>query len=233
MERRFSTTWADILPPEILDEIFRYIGDSRVRKSRAGYTYELGSDDEEVFDEDDEWERYGMEEACQRKDAEPTFHLEEISDRAWGDEVVLTKHSMAQFEVAFPLRPLLLVCKAWRGVAERRLYSSISIGCEYEDTTGLTAAMQLERLLDTLNANWRLAALVTELRFTSMNCDKEESTMQTEVMSLCPNVAHFTLSGYNGFVLEKYHAALAKWTHLKTIIIHRYDLVLSQLTPKY
>jgi hypothetical protein len=94
--------------------------------------------------------------------------------------------------------PLLLVCKAWRGAASTALY--LLIGCEYEDTTGLTAT-------GTASRHFERERALSQLRFSSMDCDKEGSTMQC-YRSTTDSCSKST-----------YQAAIAKWMHLKTIII--------------
>ncbi|KAF9050696.1 hypothetical protein BDZ89DRAFT_1032791 [Hymenopellis radicata] len=230
-----ATPSGALFPPEILDEIFHYIGDSKPRTRRPGYTYEPDSDDED--DSDEEYESDGLEagwvgEGLGKYDRiHPSFpgfdetdftDLDLREDYGWSDEV-LCKHSPHIFFPTYTLRPLVLVCKAWKGVAERRLYGSISIGSDNEDT-GANGADHLERLLETLTENPRLAALVQELRFSTMTLSSDESCDQILIMELCPNVTHFTLMGYNGEVLVDYHNALTRFNHLKSLTISKFDL---------
>ena len=203
---------AEKLPPQLLGKIFTYIAQSRPGRRRRGYSYE----DTDSDSNEDEDEEYGDEDEEQYEEDAELMGLDY--------EEYDTPFNIADFEFypTYALRPLILVCKAWKGIAERLLYASISLGSDGDDDLGgAVGVVQVSCLADTLEQTPRLALMVKKLRFSTMSCDKEESQNQAKIMVLCPNTTHITLHGYNGYVLSDFLKALTGLTYLRYLDISR------------
>lgn len=99
------------------------------------------------------------------------------------------------------LVPLLRVCKLWHAVAERFLYRSISVGSRFPGARVRQAYKIPRRLVTTLAANSRLAALVEELRLGIEDVTDRKSLDWTRrnirILRICPNVKHVEIRGFN------------------------------------
>ncbi len=117
------------------------------------------------------------------------------------------------------LHPLLLVCKEWYPIAERRLYSSVSLGDEeeFDGVSGWACSTKLEaRILG-------LASLVRELRLGTGDHARTDTKQHAALIKICKNVQHIQISGYNGYVLDELKAALAT-TDLVSLSVSHYGL---------
>lgn len=80
------------------------------------------------------------------------------------------------------VQPFLLVCKKWHAVAERRLYTSVSLGSSrvVRDRNGQKLELKskdvYKRFCETVENDVRLASLVRELRLGITSV--EESTLR-------------------------------------------------------
>lgn len=116
------------------------------------------------------------------------------------------------------LQPLLLVCKNWHGVAERRLYTSVSLGSDrlVRDRNGQKMAISgkdvCRRFCETVQNNSRLASLVRELHLGSTRLELEDTKMHIRLIGICKNVEKIELHGcdLNDGLAEDLKAALAK-----------------------
>lgn len=114
--------------------------------------------------------------------------------------------SSIRFLPRWYLVPLLRVCKLWHAVAERFLYRSISVGSRFPGARARQAYKIPRRLVTTLAANSRLAALVEELRLGIENVTDRKSLDWTRrnirILRICPNVKHVEIRGFNGFLQD-------------------------------
>lgn len=114
------------------------------------------------------------------------------------------------------LQPLLLVCKKWHNVAERRLYASVSVGSDrvVRDRNGskmeITGKDVCRRFYETVQSNARIASIVRELRMGSIRLDREESEMHVYLIGICKNVEKIELRVCHETLLDDLAAALAK-----------------------
>ncbi|KLO15751.1 hypothetical protein SCHPADRAFT_248414 [Schizopora paradoxa] len=133
------------------------------------------------------------------------------------------------------LHPLLLVCKKWHDVAERRLYSSVSLGRSktVRDKTGKTFELTDEHvcriLLETVQNNTRIASLIREINARNPRRDVEMFKMQFRIIGTCKNIEKIHVDGYgcNGALLNDLKATLAKVTGLTSLelLCHRLEPV--------
>ncbi|KLO16609.1 hypothetical protein SCHPADRAFT_937799 [Schizopora paradoxa] len=101
------------------------------------------------------------------------------------------------------LHPLLLVCKEWHAIAERRLYTSVWLGSNLvvEDRDGIPMRIILagkdvcQRFYKTVQSNHRLASLVRELHLGSMEINADETKLHIQLIKLCKNVESLHLCG--------------------------------------
>lgn len=116
------------------------------------------------------------------------------------------------------LAPLLRICKAWNGVAEKRLYQRIAIGMNFSHTrrprTGRKThhvpkvicesrnrfSQVAKGLLATLSTHPHLATLVEELRLGIKDANHTEAPEWTEtharLIQMCPNLKHVDIRGF-------------------------------------
>src|ERR1700761_2035093 len=128
---------ASLLTLELLDDIFSYIRDSRPKKRRPGYTYEL--DDNEGRSED----KNRVDKS--NSDSAEKFFWKYINTLTYHSGEPLYSIDTREFYPTYPLRPLLLVSKFWKEVAQCKLYTSISLGSKNYATgsSGPSAALLL------------------------------------------------------------------------------------------
>ncbi|KLO17654.1 hypothetical protein SCHPADRAFT_936852 [Schizopora paradoxa] len=115
------------------------------------------------------------------------------------------------------LQPLLLVCRRWHTVAERRLYSSVSLGSNRVVKGRNGQRMEINgkdvcrRLCETVQNNARIASLVRELQMGSYSAEEtEESEMHVRLIGICKNVEKIGIHGCHPDLLDDLAAALAK-----------------------
>ncbi|KLO15752.1 hypothetical protein SCHPADRAFT_938456 [Schizopora paradoxa] len=129
----------------------------------------------------------------------------------------------------YKLHPLLLVCKKWHGVAERRLYSSISLGDSRttRDRNGelreITGDHVCKLFLRTIENNARIASAVRELRICNPPFDGDESKARIRIINICKGVEKIEFIGYN--------RDTAFWENLKATLANT-DLLSLDLTCK-
>lgn len=108
--------------------------------------------------------------------------------------------SAIEFLPCWYLVPLLRVWKLWHAVAERFLYRSISVGSRFPGARTSQAYKIPRRLVTTLEANSRLAALVEELRLGIEEVWDRQSLDWTRrnirILWICPNVKHVEIRGF-------------------------------------
>ncbi|KLO09099.1 hypothetical protein SCHPADRAFT_580589 [Schizopora paradoxa] len=140
--------------------------------------------------------------------------LPEVLDRIF--ELCERQHrQMPHWPVFSPksrLQPLLLVCKKWHSVAERRLYTSVSLGSDrtVKDRNGKKMMIKgkdvCRRFLETVQNNAPIASIVRELRMGSLRNlaqDGEESQMHIRLIAVCKNVEKISLYGCDPSALDK------------------------------
>ncbi|KLO06681.1 hypothetical protein SCHPADRAFT_932932 [Schizopora paradoxa] len=114
----------------------------------------------------------------------------------------------------FCLRPLLLVCKKWHPVAERRLYTSVSVGTRIHKSGGLRffgEGKGVHKFCETVQNNARIASLVRELHLgTSTFQDREQKEVRVRIIGICKNIEKIELYGVDNNPLDDLTAALAK-----------------------
>lgn len=114
------------------------------------------------------------------------------------------------------LHPLLLVCKNWHGVAERRLYRSISIGSDraVQDKNGdekvILGRDLSRRLCETVENNVRISSFVRDLNLGCECIRPDESEIHVRIIRACRNVESINLRGCDASILDDLKAALAK-----------------------
>lgn len=114
------------------------------------------------------------------------------------------------------LSPILLVCKEWHIIAERRLYTSISLGSirAVRDRNGCKKVINgkdvCKRLCATLQKNPRLASLVRELQLGAITLDRGETKNYIRLLDLCENVEILDLGGCAFGLANEVRIALAK-----------------------
>ncbi|KLO09141.1 hypothetical protein SCHPADRAFT_580024 [Schizopora paradoxa] len=115
------------------------------------------------------------------------------------------------------LQPLLLVCKNWHDVAERRLYSNVRLGSDriVRDRSGqkleINGKYVCGRFYETVQKNPRIASIVRELHVGSTSAaNREESEMHIRLIGICKNLKDFELKGCHADLLDDLAAALAK-----------------------
>ncbi|KLO09100.1 hypothetical protein SCHPADRAFT_580495 [Schizopora paradoxa] len=128
------------------------------------------------------------------------------------------------------LHSLLFVCKRWHAVAERRLYTSVSLGSDRTVTSRDGRPKKIkgkdicERFLETVQENTHLAFLVRELRVASDNAlRREETSMHIRLFGLCKNAEKIVLYGCHSDLFDELAAGLAK-TDLVSLQLYRYNL---------
>jgi len=111
------------------------------------------------------------------------------------------------------LCPLLLVCKEWHVVAQRRLYSSVSLGDGWTSGGGEEICA---KFYESIEENPHLAALVQELRLGSYDSSNtgEETLHHARILRLCENAERVEIVGFNNTHREE----------LKDVLLRR-DLV--------
>lgn len=138
------------------------------------------------------------------------------------------------------LRLLLLVCKKWHGIAERILYSSVSIGSDVavKDKNGekrvILGKDVCRRFCETVEKNARIASLVRTLRLGCEHIQPEESKMHVRVIRACTKVESLEVFGCDASVLDDLKVALAKADlislDLKGVGIRDYSRIASSST---
>lgn len=146
----------------------------------------------------------------------------------------------------FNLAPLISVSKAWKTIAERRLYRSISIGSDFEAggyfyDEGVGGGGGLENggeyqdpffrsgeeiasfLHRTLEENPRLASLVNELRLATMSHIRSETKNHIAILKLCKNAQDVEILGYNGYELVDLQDVL-RARSIRSLTVSRYGL---------
>ncbi|KLO09131.1 hypothetical protein SCHPADRAFT_908035 [Schizopora paradoxa] len=114
------------------------------------------------------------------------------------------------------LRLLLLVCRKWHGIAERRLYSSVSIGSDVavkdknRERRDIFGKDVCRRFCEMVENNTRIASLVRELCLGCEHIHPEESEMHIRIIRACTNVESIELNGCDGALLDDLKAVLAK-----------------------
>ncbi|KLO16072.1 hypothetical protein SCHPADRAFT_926830 [Schizopora paradoxa] len=114
------------------------------------------------------------------------------------------------------LQPPLLVCRNWHTVAERRLYSSVSLGTNriVKDRNGqkmeIYGRSVCRKFLETAENNPRIASLVRELHMGGTSENREESENHVRLIGICKNVEKIELYGCHTELLDDLAEALAK-----------------------
>ncbi|KLO06682.1 hypothetical protein SCHPADRAFT_910137 [Schizopora paradoxa] len=114
------------------------------------------------------------------------------------------------------LQPLLLVCKNWHGVAERRLYFSVSLGNDrtVKGRNGEKREIKgkdiCRKFCETVKSNERVASLVRELRLGCQDIQPEESELHIRIIRNCKNVERVDIQGCDFSQLDDLKAALAE-----------------------
>ncbi|KAH8112882.1 hypothetical protein DFH11DRAFT_1545427 [Phellopilus nigrolimitatus] len=128
------------------------------------------------------------------------------------------------------LLSFLRVCRSWQPVAERRLYRSISIGKDILTENGDILVLNAERpntrkLIRTLK-NPRFAALVQELSLASLHSidDWINTYLNIWLISMCPNLEHVDIRGYNDSLRGDLKKALVEKKNLTSLAISEYNL---------
>lgn len=119
-----------------------------------------------------------------------------------------TRGTEFKFLPRWYLVPLLRVCKLWRMVSEKYLYRSISIGRRFaHDKVRIRRASEGRgyeigyRLMETLSANSRLAAMVEEFGLISEGPQVYWSRRAALLFDICPNLQHVELRGLSAYHL--------------------------------
>ncbi|KLO15629.1 hypothetical protein SCHPADRAFT_902264 [Schizopora paradoxa] len=115
------------------------------------------------------------------------------------------------------LHPLLLVCKRWHSIAERRLYMCVSIGSDRniksKDGKGTTIWWRdvCKRFCESVETNPRLASLVRELHLSGTSeAEIEDHERRIRIMNSCKNVEKLIHITWEPSLFDELKAALAK-----------------------
>ncbi|KLO15630.1 hypothetical protein SCHPADRAFT_257904 [Schizopora paradoxa] len=115
------------------------------------------------------------------------------------------------------LHPLLLICKRWQNIAERRLYMCVSIGSDraVRDKEGnrvsITGRHVCERFCDTVQNNPRIASLVRELHLSlPLELEPEDFKTRIRIVNICKNVERIHFFDILPSLVDDLKEALAK-----------------------
>lgn len=111
---------------------------------------------------------------------------------------------------------ILLVCREWHDIAEKMLYTSISLGsdrvvCNRNGKKKVIYGTDVcKRLCTTLRNNPRLVSLVRELRLGGFLCNDRETKNYIRLLGICKNIESLDIRGCARGFADELKAALAK-----------------------
>lgn len=138
----------------------------------------------------------------------------EILDRIFGHCEHRRRSRGPSFLPKSRLQPLMLVCKNWHGVAERRLYTSVSLGDDRVVRNRNGRRMEIfgrdvcKKFCETVEDNARIASLVRELRLKNGRACYVRSELHVRIIGSCKNVKKLVVHGWNTMFSDDLKAAL-------------------------